>query len=205
MGSEEEHKGKRPVMERLRAISTVELEEFKRGILQQRQRNLLASLAGDPSGSNAERSLFRDDLPPDGPWATEPDMVFYWDRRAALPVPCMIDRLSDGALMAWAGAPRSHPWFGRHPDEMTDVGVYNGVHTCGYLVDESAPRDWWWIGVAFRGPLDLVPIPDEKGALMDRLSAMLAGGTVAKRHYRTVEFAQRQNRDLVDRIREAAL
>lgn len=137
----------------------------------------------------------------DGPWMNEPDFVkFEHDGFTCVINRRMVleghnnDHLSGGYLCGYLILPPSHPWFGKHYDNI-DCEVHGGLTFCDGAAEE------WAIGFDCAHSWDVSPslvkfMQEESG--LKGLPEFIYGRT-----YRDIEFVRSQLMRLISQAKSA--
>lgn len=170
-----------------------------------------------PGTSIVPEVAYRNDHRPlgPGPWKGEPDKFAWTDQ--ATGYPCVVVRERGGNYGAHVGLPQSHPLSGYRaralPGEISEglhrpvsraepcerrapepISICHVSERNAHLAQEQTPwhadgDDAWWLGMAFDGPRDLVPMQGERKLAAER------GET-----YRDAQFAFQQATLLARRL-----
>lgn len=116
------------------------------------------------------------------PWLSEPSRVQWVDIPTGLD--CLILRNQFGALCGYVAVPSSHPFFGKHGEEipitayggLTHSGLCDGEHVC-HEPEPGRPEHVWWFGFDCGHCGDIAP----------HMLASCPGAT-----YKDIEFVRRE-------------
>jgi hypothetical protein len=139
----------------------------------------------------------------DGPWQSEPDKIQWQDKATGLP--CLIVRGPVGALCGYVGVAPGHPFHGKNYHDV-DVEIHGGLtfsdECCQresgdagsicHVADEGEPDDVWWFGFDCAHAWDRCPV----------LGGTEILGLSRKEEYRTIDYVERQCRELARQLSE---
>ena len=63
-----------------------------------------------------------------------------------VPITWLPTIIPHGYGCGYIGVPPEHPWYGKHYDDLPNVGVHGGLTYSNNNVNHQLPDGYWWIG-----------------------------------------------------------